>query len=344
MKFIDEVKIEVRSGKGGNGCVSFRREKYIPRGGPNGGDGGKGGGVILEASGALQNLLNLSYRKLFRAKNGQPGLGKGKHGKDAPDLIIPVPLGTIVRDDPTKEILADLIIDQARYVAARGGRGGRGNARFTTSTIQAPRIYEKGKEGEERILKLELKLLAQVGIIGFPNAGKSTLISKISAARPEIDDYPFTTLTPNLGVIELKNYRTIIAADIPGIIEGAHRGAGLGDRFLRHVERTNLLIHILDISNPDIDSLKNYYSLNEELELFNPKLIDRPQIIVINKVDLPHARLKLPEIKKHFDRLNLNIYPISSLTGEGIEDLMNEVERKVFSDENKKGQINNYFR
>ncbi len=331
MKFVDEVTIEIRSGNGGRGCVSFRREKYIPRGGPDGGNGGKGGDVTLEARSGLQSLLDLSYPRIFKANDGRAGQGKAKNGKNGSDLIIPVPLGTLIKNNDADQLLADLTSDREQFVAARGGRGGRGNKSFATSVNRAPRIAGEAGEGERKVLKLELKLLAQVGIVGFPNAGKSTLISKLSAARPKISDYPFTTIVPNLGIIELENDRRIVAADIPGLIRGAHQGIGLGDRFLRHIDRTGLVLHLLDISRPEIDPIKNYHDLNEELRLFNPKLPPKPQVVVVNKLDLPSARLRFPEVKRSFDSLNLTIYPISAITGDGMDALLDEIERRVFA-------------
>ena len=266
VRFIDEAKIYVRSGRGGRGCVSFRREKFVPRGGPDGGDGGNGGDVILVAQRNVSSLLDHRYRQHYIAQNGEHGKGKNQHGKNAPPLIVPVPVGTVVKDFYTGEILGDMVEEGQTLVVARGGRGGRGNARFATSTNQAPRYAEPGEEGEERTLLLELKLLADVGIVGFPNAGKSTLISRISAARPKIADYPFTTIVPNLGVVRYNEGKTFVVADIPGLIKGAHEGAGLGIRFLKHIERTRLLIHLLDLSpltgrNP----IEDYHVLNEEL-------------------------------------------------------------------------------
>lgn len=327
VRFIDEAKIYVRSGRGGRGCVSFRREKFVPRGGPDGGDGGNGGDVILVAQRNVSSLLDHRYRQHYIAQNGEHGKGKNQHGKNAPPLIVPVPVGTVVKDFYTGEILGDMVEEGQTLVVARGGRGGRGNARFATSTNQAPRYAEPGEEGEERTLLLELKLLADVGIVGFPNAGKSTLISRVSAARPKIADYPFTTIVPNLGVVRYNEGKTFVVADIPGLIKGAHEGAGLGIRFLKHIERTRLLIHLLDLSpltgrNP----IEDYHVLNEELMRYNPSLLkEKPQIIVPNKIDITEARERLKEVRDYFESKNMEVFPISAATGEGIKELIREV-------------------
>jgi GTP-binding protein len=323
VKFIDEAKIYVKSGAGGRGCVSFRREKYVPHGGPNGGDGGNGGDVFLMTNVNMSSLLDHRYKQHYKAKRGEHGKGKDMHGKNADTLYIPVPVGTIVRDFDTGEVLGDLTEKDETLLVAKGGRGGKGNARFATSTNQAPRIAEPGGEGEERTLQLELKLLADVGIIGFPNAGKSTLISRISAARPKVADYPFTTLVPNLGVVSYGDGKTFVVADIPGIIEGAHEGSGLGIQFLRHVERTKLLIHLLDLSPATgRDPLDDYETLNRELEAYSAELSKKPQIVAPNKIDITEAREKLKEIKKYFDKMVVAIYPVSSATGDGLKELV----------------------
>jgi len=330
VKFIDEAKIYVKSGAGGRGCVSFRREKYVPHGGPNGGDGGNGGDVILVTNENMSSLLDHRYKQHYKAKRGEHGKGKDMHGRNADTLYIPVPVGTIVRDFETGEMLGDLTQKEETLLVAKGGRGGKGNARFTTSTNQAPKIAQPGGEGEERTLLLELKLLADVGIIGFPNAGKSTLISRISAARPKIADFPFTTLVPNLGVVSYGDGKTFVIADIPGIIEGAHEGAGLGIQFLRHVERTKLLIHLLDLSPATgRDPIDDYETLNRELSAYSPELSKKPQIVAPNKIDITEAREKLDEIKKYFDKKGITIYPASSATGEGIKELLLETEKKL---------------
>ncbi len=329
----------MKAGDGGNGCISFRREKYVPRGGPNGGDGGKGGDVIFKADGQLATLLDFRYRPLYHAPRGQHGKGKNQEGRGAPDLLLRVPMGTIVRDAETGDLLKDLTQDEEEFVAAKGGRGGRGNARFATPTNQAPRRAEPGREGESRSLLLELKLIADVGIIGYPNAGKSTLISRISAVKPKIADYPFTTLVPNLGVVSLGPSRQIVVADIPGIIEGAHRGAGLGLQFLRHVQRTSLLLHLIDLSElNERDPVQDFRNLNRELSLFDSALAEKPQIVALNKIDTPAAQKKLPRVRRYFKRLKKEVYPISALTGEGVSDLLWALSRQV-DDRKRKNSV-----
>ncbi len=323
MKFVDEVRILVKAGDGGNGCVSFRREKFIPRGGPDGGDGGKGGDVILQADSQLSTLLDLTYPQTFQAQKGSHGKGKDQTGKNGKDLIIRVPVGTLIRDGETGEILQDLLFNGQRFVAAQGGRGGRGNARFATPTQRTPRHAEKGEKGQQRLLQLELKLLADVGLIGYPNVGKSTLLAQISSARPKIADYPFTTLAPNLGVVMREEHRSFVVADIPGLIEGASKGAGLGLNFLRHVERTRLLLHLLDISeDPCKDPVKDFHTLNHELVSYHPSLQEKRQIVALNKIDLPWVRERIEEVKKRFKPMGYNLYPLSGKTGEGVEELM----------------------
>ncbi|MCI0454882.1 MAG: GTPase ObgE [Candidatus Dadabacteria bacterium] len=330
VKFIDEAKIYVKSGRGGKGCVSFRREKFVPRGGPNGGDGGNGGDVTIVARQNMSSLLDHHYKQHYRAGNGEHGKGKDRHGKNAETLLVPVPVGTVIKDYDTGEILGDLTEDTETLVVAKGGRGGRGNARFATSTNRAPRYAEPGEEGEEKTLVLELKLLADVGIIGFPNAGKSTLISRISQARPKIADYPFTTLIPNLGVVSYDEGKTFIVADIPGLIKGAHDGAGLGIKFLRHIERTKILIHLLDLSPyTERDPIEDYRQMNEELEAYSPELMKKPQIIAPNKIDITESREKLEEIKAYFKKLGIKVFPTSSATGEGLKKLIEEVGKRL---------------
>lgn len=319
--FIDEAKIYVQGGDGGNGVVAFRREKYVPRGGPAGGDGGDGGNVILEADAQMNTLFQFHQQTHFVAGRGAHGRGKNQTGARGHDVIIRVPVGTVVYDAESGAMLADLATPGQRVVVARGGRGGRGNARFATSTHQAPRIAEKGEPGERRWLRLELKLLADVGLIGMPNAGKSTLLSVVSAAKPKIADYPFTTLQPNLGVVSVDEHEFVLA-DLPGLIEGAHAGAGLGHQFLRHVERTRLLIHVLDGSQPDV--LKHYAQINEELRLYNPELAERPQVVAFNKMDLPEAQAQWPEAEKFLSR-ERKVFPISAATGQGVWQLMRYV-------------------
>ncbi len=326
VKFIDEAKIYVKSGDGGDGCVSFRREKYVPRGGPNGGDGGNGGDVVIIAKRNMNSLLDHRYKQHYKAKRGTHGRGKNQHGKNAKHLYIPVPPGTVVKDHTNGEILGDLTENEQTLVVAKGGRGGRGNARFVSSVNQAPKEAEPGSEGEEKTLYLELKLLADVGIIGFPNAGKSTLISRISAARPKIAGYPFTTLVPNLGVVSYGNGNTFVVADIPGLIEGAHEGAGLGIQFLRHIERTKLLVHLLDLSPiTNRDPREDYETMQKELRSYSEELSRKPQIVAANKIDITEAREILPGLEEHFNKLGIKIIPISSATGEGLLSLIQEV-------------------
>lgn len=330
VKFIDEAKIYVKSGRGGKGCMSFRREKFVPRGGPNGGDGGDGGDVILVARENMTSLLDHRYKQHYKAQGGEHGRGKDQHGKNAPALLVPVPIGTVIRDFFTGEILGDLTGNGQTLCVAKGGRGGRGNARFATSTNQAPRYAEPGGEGEERTLILELKLLADVGIIGFPNAGKSTLISRISAARPKIADYPFTTLVPNLGVVSYDEGKTFVIADIPGLIKRAHEGAGLGIKFLKHIERTRILIHLIDLSPfTERDPIEDYHVMNEELKAYSPELRKKPQIVALNKIDITEAREKLKKLQTHFEKLGIKTFPISSATGEGIKELIIEVGKRL---------------
>jgi len=332
MKFVDEARIHVKAGDGGNGCSSFRRERFIPRGGPDGGDGGKGGDVILQADGQLSTLLDFTYPKQFRAQRGSHGKGKNQTGRNGKDLILRIPVGTLVREDQTGEVLQDLLFDGQSFVAARGGRGGRGNARFASPTHQAPRRAEKGEPGEERWLRLELKLLADVGLIGFPNVGKSTLLSKISSARPKIGDYPFTTLVPNLGVVNREGRRPFVVADIPGLIEGAAQGAGLGLTFLRHVERTSLFIHLLEIcGDPSRHPIRDFHALNQELKSYDPLLLDKIQIVALNKIDLPSVRERAGDLEKQFKKMGYPFYMISGRTGEGTEEMMEGVSRTLQS-------------
>ncbi len=318
---VDTAKIHVVGGKGGNGCISFRREKYVPRGGPNGGDGGRGGNVILEASEGLSTLLDLKYQPRKRAPDGQHGRGKLRHGKEAENRVVTVPVGTVVRAPEMEGALADLERHGERVIVARGGVGGKGNARFKSSTFQTPRVAEKGEPGEERFIELEVKVIAEVGLVGYPNAGKSTLLGRVSDAKPKIANYPFTTLAPNLGVVRIGAARNFVAADIPGLIEGAHTGAGLGHDFLRHIERTKLLIHVIDCAAVDgRNPLQDYEQLNEELELYNPRLVRMPQLIALNKVDLPNAQDSFPQIREYFGKRR--IFSISALTGEGVDGLI----------------------
>jgi GTP-binding protein len=325
MRFVDEVKIHVRAGDGGNGCVSFRREKYVPKGGPDGGDGGKGGDVVIKATRAKQTLLDFHFQRHFKAARGDHGRGKQQTGRNGDPFILEVPVGTEVRDVESGELLGDLTQEDDFVIVARGGQGGKGNLHFTTSTRRAPRIAQPGKAGEERNIRLELKLLADVGLIGLPNAGKSTLISRISSARPKIADYPFTTLTPNLGVVRLDLGESMIIADIPGLIQGAHRGAGLGIKFLRHIERTLVLIHLVDVSTCDQGfqtALDNYCKVNDELGHFSSELLNKPQIVALNKIDLLLERESLEELREAFHKLGAPVHAISAVTGEGTQELI----------------------
>ncbi|MGZ6098529.1 MAG: GTPase ObgE [Myxococcaceae bacterium] len=327
MKFVDQVSIQVKAGDGGNGAVAFRREKFIDRGGPSGGDGGNGGSVVFEADTGLTTLLDFRYQPLHRARNGQHGMGSDCNGAAAEDLVLRVPVGTLIRDQDSGEILADLASPGARVVIARGGRGGLGNINFATSTRQTPRFAQDGTPGEERKLVLELKLLADVGLLGFPNAGKSTLISRISRARPKVADYPFTTLVPNLGVVPYKDGISFVMADIPGIIEGAAEGAGLGHQFLRHVERCRVLIHMVDLAAPGEDRapLQDLDVLNHELARYSPELAGKPQIVAANKMDLPDGRERLAPFQAAMAERGVPVFPISAATGEGLGPLLDAV-------------------
>ncbi|MBI3593118.1 MAG: GTPase ObgE [Nitrospirae bacterium] len=323
MKFVDYVKIYVKAGDGGKGCVSFRREKFVPRGGPDGGDGGRGGHVIVRAVKELNTLLDLKYFREYKAERGEHGKGSNKHGRDGEDRIIPVPVGTLIKDADTSEIIADLDHDRAEFIVARAGRGGLGNSHFATSTRQAPRFAQPGEPGEERRLVLELKLLADIGLIGLPNAGKSTLISVISAAKPKIADYPFTTLVPNLGVVKMEDFRSFVVADIPGLIEGAHQGAGLGFQFLRHVERTSILLHLVDISDIlTTDPVDDFEKINKELVLYSPELLKKPMAVAGTKLDMAHDKIRLNKMHYYCRSKGLDFFPISSVTGEGVRQLV----------------------
>lgn len=314
--FIDEVQIIVASGRGGDGSIHFRREKYINRGGPDGGDGGKGGDIVFNVNPHLNTLYHLKRQSLFKASNGRPGGPKNQTGKSADDLVIDVPPGTIIRDLSTGNQIADLVHLGQQIIICKGGRGGRGNARFATSRNQAPRLAEKGEPGVEMDLQLELKLIADVGIIGMPNAGKSSFLAAVTNAKPKIADYPFTTVVPNLGVAELDDQTTLVLADIPGLIEGAHSGLGLGDTFLKHIQRTRILIHILDGDSENI--FADYSQINSELALFDPGLSKKPQIVVINKIDLPNVNEKLKTTRKEFGKKNIELFQISALKRENV--------------------------
>lgn len=320
--FIDQVTVYVKAGDGGNGIVAFRREKYIAMGGPAGGDGGSGGDVIFEVDEGLNTLLDFRYNRHFKAKNGVNGLGKGQHGKNAEPLIVPVPPGTTVIDEDSNEVIADLTVHKQQMKIAQGGRGGRGNIRFATPRNPAPNIAENGEPGQERNIKVELKLIADVGLVGFPSVGKSTLLSTVSAAKPKIADYHFTTLAPNLGVVETSDHRSFVMADLPGLIEGAHEGIGLGHQFLRHVERTRVILHVIDMAGIEgRDPYDDYEKINKELEAYDPRLMDRPQIIVANKMDMPEAAENLRDFKQKINK-EIQIHAISAFTREGLKDLL----------------------
>jgi GTP-binding protein len=321
--FIDRAKIQVKAGHGGGGVTAFRREKFIPRGGPSGGDGGRGGDVWLEADEGLNTLLHLRYNPEHKAERGRHGEGSNRHGKDGEDVTVKVPVGTQVYDTQTDELIFDFTKGGQRFMAAKGGRGGFGNAHFTTSTNRAPRYHQTGTEGEERELQLELKLIADVGLVGFPNAGKSTLISVISAAKPKIADYPFTTLEPNLGVVDLGDYKTFVVADIPGLIEGAHEGAGLGDRFLRHVERTKLILHLVDVSSlSGRDPVSDYEIINRELASYDAELARRPQIVVATKIDSLDEPERLETLRARAGADGRSFLAISSVANQGLKELV----------------------
>ncbi len=321
--FVDRVKIEVRAGKGGSGAVSFRREKYIPKGGPDGGDGGKGGDIIIEADDKIGTLVELYNHPHQRAKNGENGQGSNKKGKNGEDLIIKVPLGTVVEEMDSSTILGDLIRDGQRVTVVCGGRGGLGNYRFKSSVRRSPKFAQKGEPGEEKKLCLSLKVIADVGLVGYPNAGKSTLLSRISAAKPKIAEYPFTTIIPNLGVVNIDETKSFMAADIPGLIEGAHKGTGLGDKFLKHIERTKLILHIIDGSIiKKEDPLYGFRAINKELDNFSEKLIEKPQLIAINKCDLPVFKENIVCLKEAFQKEGYQVFIISALTGEGLKNLI----------------------
>ena len=325
---MDTARIQVKAGNGGNGCISFRREKYVPRGGPDGGDGGNGGNVAFVATLGMSTLIDLHHNPRQVAGNGGHGTGKQHDGADGADRIIKVPAGTIVRDYETQDILADLTVPDQTVIVARGGIGGKGNSRFKSSTFQAPRVAEKGEPGPEREISLEVKLIADVGLVGYPNAGKSTLLARTSAATPKIASYPFTTLIPNLGVVRIDREQNFVLADIPGLIEGAHKGAGLGHQFLRHIERTRMLIHVIDLSATDgRDPIEDYEQLNLELGHYNPILTDLPQLIALNKTDVPEAEANIALVQAYFDKRK--VFPISAITGDGVDELMHQAYRSL---------------
>jgi len=330
--FIDEVLIQVKAGDGGNGCLAFRREKYVPRGGPSGGDGGRGGDVTLVSSEHYNTLLHLRYNPEHKGERGRHGEGSNRTGHDGAPIDVPVPVGTVVYDASTGEVLHDFTRAEERFVVARGGRGGRGNARFATSTHQAPTKHEPGHPGEERRLRLELKLLADAGLVGFPNAGKSTLISRISAARPKVADYPFTTLEPHLGVVALDDQRTFVVADIPGLIEGAHEGAGLGMRFLRHIERTRLLVHLVDVSETTgRDPVHDFEVVLGELKSFSEAMAHKPMLVVATKLDAAQDPDRVEALQRVATERGMPFYAISSATGQGIDALKRAIGERVLA-------------
>ncbi|WP_225410068.1 GTPase ObgE [Stigmatella hybrida] len=341
MKFVDEVRIFVKAGDGGNGAVSFRREKFIERGGPNGGDGGNGGSVVFVANPQLTTLLDFRYQQHHRAKNGENGMGSDCNGRGAEDMILQVPVGTLIRSTDTGELLVDLSAPEQRYVAAQGGRGGLGNMNFATSTRQTPRFAQDGTKGEEVTLTLELKLLADVGLLGFPNAGKSTFISRVSRARPKVADYPFTTLVPNLGMVQYKDNLSFVMADIPGIIEGASEGVGLGHQFLRHVERCKVLIHLIDLGaeGEGREPLQDFDILNRELGKYSAELARKPQVVAANKLDLTHARERLEALTSALRERGIAVFPVSTATGEGMQALMDATAEVLFTGRTDKLQV-----
>ncbi|WP_409014912.1 GTPase ObgE [Archangium sp.] len=341
MKFVDEVRIQAKAGDGGKGAVSFRREKYIDRGGPNGGDGGNGGSVIFVGDPQLTTLLDYRYQQHHHARNGEGGMGNDCNGRASDDLILRVPVGTLIRDDDTGELLADMDHEGQRVVVCKGGRGGLGNMNFATSTRQTPRFAQDGTPGEQRMLRLELKLLADVGLLGFPNAGKSTLISRVSRARPKIANYPFTTLVPNLGMVQYKDGLSFVMADIPGLIEGASEGVGLGLQFLRHVERCKVLVHLLDMSaeGEGRDPLRDFDVLNAELKKYSAELAHKPQVVAANKLDLPEAQARLEPLTKALRKRGLSVFPISCATGAGMPQLMDAVAEVLFTGRTDKLQV-----
>jgi GTP-binding protein len=331
--FVDEINVFVKGGDGGAGCVSFRREKYVPRGGPDGGDGGDGGSVILEADPAITTLLDFHYQRHYAAERGQHGQGANKQGRSGADTILQVPFGTMVSERDAGLPLGDLTERGQRLTVARGARGGRGNARFATSTNRAPRRADLGRAGEERWIHLELKLLADVGVVGFPNAGKSTLVSRLSAAKPKISDYPFTTLEPTLGIVRVGDDRTFVIADLPGLIPGAAGGKGLGHRFLRHTERTRLLVHLIDLDpSTGRDPLADYQAIQDELRAYSEELAARPQIVAVNKVELPGTAEQRAAVARFCAARGLPFHAISAVTGEGLPALVHEIGRRLASE------------
>lgn len=328
--FIDRTKIRVQGGHGGNGVTAFRREKFVPRGGPSGGDGGRGGDVWVVADSSLNTLLHLRYNPEHIAQRGMHGEGSNRSGREGEDTVVRVPVGTQICDPLTGDLIQDMAKDGARWLAAKGGRGGFGNSHFATSTNRAPRYHQEGSEGDQYEFQLELKLLADVGLVGFPNAGKSTLISTISAAKPKVADYPFTTLEPHLGVVDMGNYRTFVVADIPGLIAGAHQGSGLGDRFLRHVERTKLLLHLVDVSSlSGRETVADYETVNHELAAYNPELAVREQIVVATKIDALDEPERLVSLRRRVEQDDRAFFAISSATNQGVRELVNAIAAKL---------------
>jgi len=328
--FIDRARIKIKAGDGGNGKISFRREKYIPAGGPDGGDGGKGGDIVFEVDSGLNTLIDFRYRRKFIAESGEDGGTANRTGKSGDDLVIKVPPGTIVKDEKTGRILADMTEPGKRVVVAKGGRGGKGNQHFATPTRQVPNFARAGEPGEEYDVLLELKLIADVGLVGFPNAGKSTILSVVSAAQPKIADYPFTTLEPNLGVVRVDEGKSFVMADIPGLIEGAHQGVGLGHEFLRHIERTRLLLHVVDVAAVDgREPISDFEAINEELKKYNPKLAEKPQVVAANKIDLPDGQVYFEEFKNYVEDKGFSVFPISAATNMGIKELMGYIAAKL---------------
>lgn len=327
--FVDQVKIYVKGGDGGNGMVAFRREKYVPKGGPAGGDGGKGANVVFEVDEGLRTLMDFRYQRHFKAPRGEHGMSKNQHGRNAKDMIVKVPPGTVVIDESTKEVIADLVEHGQRAVIAKGGRGGRGNSRFATPANPAPELSENGEPGQERDIILELKLLADVGLVGFPSVGKSTLLSVVSSAKPKIAEYHFTTIVPNLGMVETEDGRSFVMADLPGLIEGAHEGVGLGHQFLRHIERTRVIVHVVDMAAMEgRDPYEDFITINNELKEYNLRLTERPQIIVANKMDMPEAEENLAKFKEKLTE-EYPIFPISAVTRKGLRDLLFAVADKL---------------
>ena len=339
MAFVDEAKFFVKAGDGGDGCVSFRREKYVPKGGPNGGDGGRGGSVFIKATKKLHSLIDFRYRSHFKAERGTHGQGKDMHGRHGNDCIMEVPVGSLIKDSETGEVLADFLREGDAFLAAKGGDGGLGNSRFASGTNRTPRFATKGEAGVEKWLRVELKLMADIGLVGLPNAGKSTLLSRLSAANPKIASYPFTTLEPQLGVLKFRYRSQVIIADIPGLVEGAHTGIGLGHTFLRHIERTKMLLHVIDVSDENYQ--KNFHIIENELYCYKEELVERTRFLVLNKADLVHSG-DLLDIQKWFADIGQKSIVISGLTGAGIEELKQYLEDNLSEDENEHAESSDY--